>query len=521
MTWGLKLTQIKSHLNPVNVHRALLQNISPAKPGGGRRARHSGSQLANRQARGAAAILKWCNLESQSHIDPVVSFRSTQGEAVRGTIVNLQRKSLVMEVYNPAVVVQVSEVLSELTVRLGSRSAYNGKAVVSNLVNTGLTAVLSLTLVDEWRELQMQAQAPSAVGLQANHYVREWDERFRIDRDYQVVVNEMRAFLADVSRWIDQVDLSDALPREADGRLRADFFYELAAPFMARTRDYLERLELAAAAIDPDSAPAHRAFAQAALHPLILRAPFVHRSYTKPLGYAGDFQMVNQILGDPRQGPNTYFQIVNTAFLQTPVAAAHRNRIDILVAFLLRLEQRAAVLGRPLRVLNVGCGPAVEIERFIEQAGQPQLLEFELVDFSADTLAWTRAALEAAGSARGGGPEIRTTEDSVHKLLKRRGTFEREFDAVYCAGLFDYLSDKVCTRLMEHFAARLRSGGTMLVTNVHSDNPGKHGMEHLLDWHLIYRDQAGLEALLPAQAGARRLYVDATGVNVFAESTLG
>jgi len=37
---------------------------------------------------------------SQSQIDPVVSFRNTQGEAVRGTIFNLQRNSLVMEIYN-------------------------------------------------------------------------------------------------------------------------------------------------------------------------------------------------------------------------------------------------------------------------------------------------------------------------------------------------------------------------------------------------------------------------------------
>ena len=69
-------------------------------------------------------------------IDPVVTFRNSQGEAARGTLTSVQRRSLVMEIYNPYSIVQVSEVLSELTVRSGERSIYTGKAVVVSLVNT-------------------------------------------------------------------------------------------------------------------------------------------------------------------------------------------------------------------------------------------------------------------------------------------------------------------------------------------------------------------------------------------------
>ena len=38
----------------------------------------------------------------------------------------------------------------------------------------------------------------------------------------------------------------------------------------------------------------------------------------------------------------------------------------------------------------------------------------------------------------------------------------------------------------------------MLVTNVHSGNPERNAMEHLLEWHLIYRDEGQLESVLPA-----------------------
>jgi extracellular factor (EF) 3-hydroxypalmitic acid methyl ester biosynthesis protein len=461
---------------------------------------------------------------TKTKIDPMVSFRNVKGEALRGTIVNLQRKSLVMEIYNPFSIVQVSEVLSDLTIRVGAKNVYVGNAVVRDMVNTGLTAVVSVLLASEWCELSDASQEPGSIGVEANAFVRDWTERFQIRRDYQIAVNEMRAFLSDVSRWVEQVDLSDSLPKE-EGRLRYDIFHELSAPLMKKTRVYLKQLEGEASLIEADQGPTHRSFAQAALHPLLLRAPFVYRTYAKPLGYAGDYEMVNQILDDPRQGPSTYFQMVNTAFLETPVAAAHRNRIDILVDFLTRMADAARLAGRPFRILNVGCGPAAEIQRFLQRCPNPELLSFELVDFSDETLAWTSERLTSIMRKTGRTANIDFVHDSVHQLLKRRIDPRQddagEFDAVYCAGLFDYLSDKVCSKLLGHFAARVRTGGSLLVTNVHSSNPDRlFVMEHLLEWYLIYRDEAKMDFLLSPLSSERKIYLDVTGVNVFAEAII-
>ena len=428
-----------------------------------------------------------------------------------------------MEVYNPYSIVQVSEVLSEFTVRFGAKVAYLGKAVVISMVNTGLTAIVSVTLIDEWSELNDVVVVPGAVREKAQEFVQDWTKRFKIRRDYQIVVTEMRAYLSDTSRWIEQVDLSESLPRE-NGVLRSDIFYELAAPLIEKTKFFFDALNNEAAQIDVDLAPLHRSFAQTALHPLLLRAPFVFRAYTKPLGYAGDYQMVNQILGDPRQGPSTYFQMVNTAFLQAAVVIAHRNRIDILVDFLKRMADAAGQAGKTFHILNVGCGPAMEIQRFLQEYPHPELLSFELVDFSEETLAWTREKLTSIVKQIGKPVSIKYVHDSVHQLLKRRidpalaGT--REFNAVYCAGLFDYLSDKVCSRLTAHFAARTHPGGVLLITNVHSNNPEQSGMEHLLEWYLIYRDEAKIASVLPPESIIRNVYVDVTGVNVFAEATI-
>jgi extracellular factor (EF) 3-hydroxypalmitic acid methyl ester biosynthesis protein len=353
--------------------------------------------------------------------------------------------------------------------------------------------------------------------------VQDWQERFRIRREYQIVVNEMRAFLAEVSRWVEQVDLSKSLPRE-DSKLRPDVFMELAEPVMLRVKHYLDILEAEAVDIEASLAPSHRAFAQTALHPLLLRSPFVHRTFTKPLGYAGDYEMVNQILADPQQGPSTYFQIVNVTFLKAQVAQAHRNRINILVDFLKQLAIQAKAEGRPYRVMNLGCGPAVEIQRFLREFEEPELLEFELIDFSQETLDYAQAQL--AEAAKQGGTSLRAqfVHQSVHELIKRparKAAEVRDCDAVYCAGLFDYISDKVCNRLLTYFTTRTRPGGRILATNVHSRNPERlFTMEHLLEWYLIYRDEQQLASTFPEECRDINAYVDATGVNVFGEATV-
>lgn len=456
-------------------------------------------------------------------LDPVVTFRNSQGEAGRGTLTGVQRRSLVMEIYNPYSIVQVSEVLGEVTVRSGERVIYSGKAIVSSLLNTGLMAVISVTLLDEWNELSVSARDAASIGAEAHAFVQDWDARFRIRKDYQVVVSEMRAYFSEITRWVDHAEIGTALPREEGGLIRLDVFHELARPLLERGRDYLARFEDEAGRIDQEYASMHRGFAQATMHPLILRAPFVYRTFAKPLGYAGDYEMVNQILGDPRQGPSAYFQLVNFMFLQAGVARAHRNRIDILRERLDALAQRAVAEQRTMRVLNIGCGPAVEIQQFVRRNPDHDRLEFVLVDFNEETLDYTRRQLELASEGRK--PRLQLRHESVNQLLKRAGRSQQErpedaFDYVYCAGLFDYLTDKVCTRLIGYFISRCRAGARILVSNVHSSNPERNWMEHFLEWYLIYRNESDMARVLPEGLEDVRTHTDATGINVFLEAAL-
>jgi extracellular factor (EF) 3-hydroxypalmitic acid methyl ester biosynthesis protein len=383
------------------------------------------------------------------------------------------------------------------------------------MVNTGLMAIVSVTLIDDWTEFYAIHQDLHRVKEEAQAFVQEWDARFKINKEYQIVINEMRGYFAEINRWMDQMDINSTLPRDDRGRVRSDVFYDIGVPLLEKGKTYLDNFEEQASLIDLEHAASHRSYAQTAIHPLILRAPFVYRTFAKPLGYAGDYEMVNQIINDPRQGPTSYFQLVNFMFLQAKVAEAHRNRIVILVERLTRAIHIRKDVEQKLRILTIGCGPAVELERLLKEDLSIQNVELVLLDFSEETLKHTKAKLDKIIEEKKLAVTVTTKHESVHLLLKRatKNLVVPETEK------YDYIYDKVCTRLIEYFTSCLKNHSKILVTNVHSSNPEKNWMEHFLEWHLIYRNEADMHKILPSNYSDIDCFTDATGVNVFLEST--
>lgn len=455
-------------------------------------------------------------------VNSLVSFTNSQGVEARGTIVKLTRTSLIFEVYNPYSIVQLSEVLQDLHIRRGDRQIYRGRAVVSNLVNTGLMLIVSVILIDSWSDLAMVVADGEALGDEVQQFLAEWDSAYRLRPGYQLCVSRLRSLMTEVFRWLGQVDLAPEEARESNVQtLPDDRFQELAEPILIRLNELFGEFEQYANDLEPEEVVNHKRFAQHDLHPLILSAPFVHRSFYKPLGYAGDYEMVNMMLRDPREGPTAYAQLINTLYLQAGPAQAHRNRISILIDRLQNYAGHAAESGKTLRVLNVGCGPAVELQKFFRDVPSANNCSFELMDFNAQTLEYTQSKLDEAMRSGQKPKDLRLIHESVHELLKRAtrrdtGELSGRYDFVYCAGLFDYLSDKVCARLVQLFYHWLAPGGNLLVTNVHPNNSNRRAMEYLLEWYLIYRDESRMSSLASNHAD-KVVYADETGLNVFLE----
>ena len=454
------------------------------------------------------------------HTDSVVLFSNSQGDSGQGTLVHLTRNLAVFEVYNPYSLVQLSEVLQDVRILRGEVVYYRGRAVVSNLVSTGILLIVSASLIDPWSELA--AFAPGK-GLreEVSRFVREWDAGHRLRPSYQLAVSNLRTFLAEVSRWLGQVQTFTNGDRpEPSTDYEREFFVDVEASLAPKLDELFTTFEQEASRVPPEETMLHKAFARRELHPLTLCSPFVHRTYTKPLGYGGDYVMVNMMLENRVQGANVYAKIIDAAHLRAPPAVAHRNRISMLVEVLRAEAQRVASRGRPLRVLNVGCGPAAEVERLIRDDPLSESCEFDLLDFSEETICYARDRISQVTRDTGREPKLKFIHKSVHELLrdahKASESTPPRYDLIYCAGLFDYLQDGVCKRVMELFCRQAEEGGLVLVTNVHPSNPSRYNMEHVLEWHLVYRDESAMLRLVPTGANGDTR-TDPTGINVFLE----
>lgn len=450
-----------------------------------------------------------------------ITFENCQGERASGTILSLGRNGLVFEVYNPYSIVQMSEVLRNLQIRRGERAVYNGRAVVTNLVCTGLMLIVSVSLVDPWSDVVGLSPGP-ILRKEVEDFADTWSRNNALlTPPYKDAVTNLRNFLLELSRWLEHGEtLAGIRDRNSPPDRINGFVEDIETVTLPRLAVLFEAFEKECAQVPRRALNAHKAFAQRELHPLLMCSPYVHRTYNKPLGYAGDYQMVNMILRNTYEGNNTFAKVINTYPLRVPTAQAHRNRISYLQECLVREANRIASQGKQMKVLNVGCGPAAEVERFITMCSVAGNVSFELVDFNEPTLEFTRTQINEAIRSQRSSCQVQFVHRSIHDLLREADEREKpvscEYDFVYCAGLFDYLSDVVCCRLLELFYEWALPGGLVVVTNVHTSAPDKGFLEHLLDWNLNLRSEVGMRELAPA-VGAQEVIADPTGVNVFLE----
>jgi extracellular factor (EF) 3-hydroxypalmitic acid methyl ester biosynthesis protein len=424
----------------------------------------------------------------------------------------------IFEVYNPFSIVQLSEVFKEIIVMRGDRVIYRGKGVVTSIVTTGLMTIVSATFTDHWKD-PGALRPGKTLENEIDTFIQSWEKGYDLSAAYQLVVNKMANFFSQISQWLEEVEV--ALLEDSNGNevSHQDFKTSVKRPVMTKMGEFLRLFEVEAEKIPHEEIVIYKAFARRELHPFMLAAPFAHRTFTKPLGYAGDYEMVNMMLQEsPSTGKNAYAQIFHE--LQTNVAAcvAHRNRIDYLEAMLngeaLRIQEEMRICN----ILNVGCGPAVEVQRFIRNHESSEECVFTLMDFNEETLEYTTGCIDKAIADSGRQPVINFVRRSIDELLKdvhdQTEKIVPTYDVVYCAGLFDYFPDNICRNLVSLYYRWVKPGGRLVVTNVTPANPDRYTMEHLLDWYLIYRDEHMMETLAP-RGTKPEITLDETGVNIF------
>jgi extracellular factor (EF) 3-hydroxypalmitic acid methyl ester biosynthesis protein len=442
--------------------------------------------------------------------------------AVGGTVEDLSIHGMGVVVpiqQRDAPLVLAGDRLTRLTISATDRIVHEGAATVRRVAEHRDGLLLGLEL--------------DAPGLDLGELYRQGARRTLDDRwqkvnqaaRYQDISLEFKAWVASLHAYLESVETFLAGEEKAlcteDLSSRHSLeteLLDLVSPDVAK--------QMSAAISDlgtlvadlTDAEHAHyRAVCRMHLGRFFTRSPFMRRAHEKPLGYAGDYEMMNMLYRNHAEGADLFGKVMNLYATSERAAVANMNRIEFLGDKIRKMVQAQG--GSRLRIASIGSGPGEEIRQLLMTSPElGQYLDITLIDQEKRAIAYCEKAL--SNIARSTGAWLRIIPESVRRLLAGRALSSAlgPRDFVYSAGLFDYLSGRTFSTLLSTLYEALTPNGTLAVGNVSVQNPSRWAMEYFSEWFLIHRSEDDLLTLgkrLEPLPRSVRVESEPLGVNLF------
>jgi extracellular factor (EF) 3-hydroxypalmitic acid methyl ester biosynthesis protein len=254
---------------------------------------------------------------------------------------------------------------------------------------------------------------------------------------------------------------------------------------------------------DRESREATKEFTELVLTPEMRMGALIDRSYAKPLGYPGDFEIMNQVYDWRRVGSTAYEMLVHRIGLE--VSEFVKTRMEVVRRQIGETTKRE--IGRPARILSLGSGPAREVELFLASAAaQSGRAEFTLIDQEQLALRYAHEKTYSHALKSQGRYSVRALNISFTDILRGISAMNSlpQQDLIYSVGLFDYLTNRRATSLVRRLYEMLAPGGLLIVGNMNETSlSGLWPLEFITDWTLYYRDDPQMLAWMEGLAAAR------------------
>jgi hypothetical protein len=397
----------------------------------------------------------------------------------------------------------VDEVLP-LTIQQSGYTIFESSARVCRREDTVFGSKLAFNFVNNFIEfdklLSRNAQAHISARTDAHTAIAHL-----VSKDYKLfcadVLNLLRSYRA-------VIDESAALAEMANCQFDQDSCYDACEMRLLQQWRPFWRLgnDLTRAVMnDREALGAVKQFTELVLTPEFRNGSIWDRSYAKPMGYPGDFEIMNQVYSWQRVGSNPYSMLLHRIGLE--VALCIKTRMEVVRS---HISEVIAAKGNSsvARVLSLGSGPAREIEIVLSNPrGLGGNVEFTLIDQETEALRFAYEktypdVLRSMGRAR-----LQCMNMSFTDILRGTKAIDglQPQDMIYSVGLIDYLTDRRAEGLIQRLYKTLAPGGLLIIGNM-NETPLSNlwPMECLADWTLYYRTNeemlAWTKALKPASA---------------------
>ncbi len=453
--------------------------------------------------------------EETTEEENLLTARDEAGNELNARVIRFNARAVVVECEPGADFAQGTE-LRDTVITLGHRSMEVVGATVQVTTHLASRRLIEVSLPGVWQiEGFKEGTEPRLIAEQARARTKpEFPSYARFDegiRERSMIPESLRATISDVEHILEEF-YDDLEPFEkfllevgAEDRARIEgrMIEYAETRFFPTLTEAMNRFEAAAAAAEKAGIRREfQRFSQKRLLPHLLCSPFLSRVITKPIGVPGDYGILGQILGHPYEGHSLYARMLNAWAIKADPSSAYRHRISLLQRAIDDTVLKRSEMGERARILSMASGVAYEVQRFVQHPVSGLGAEFDLVDFSDRTLVEAKRQFdECRRIADPSGVDIRLRQDSVVELAKKTRRVgaektEGEYDLVYCAGLFDYLSERMCSSIVSYLYDQTRTGGKVIVSNYTPNNALRYFMGVVLDWELIHRTPDEFHSLM-------------------------
>ena len=134
------------------------------------------------------------NIPSDSRISAVCT--NSTGVEVHGSALRLSRHQIALEVYTPAVVLQLSEALPDFRIFIQDRLVYAGRAVVTKLIEAGLMVLAEASLGDHWMDIDWLEvnKADGEIQRSFHEFIQHSQHWGHLDQEFKTTVSDLEGF---------------------------------------------------------------------------------------------------------------------------------------------------------------------------------------------------------------------------------------------------------------------------------------------------------------------------------------
>ena len=224
--------------------------------------------------------------------------------------------------------------------------------------------------------------------------------------------------------------------------------------------------------------------------PFYMLSSFFDRAFRRPGDYINDSYITELLSQNEPEGDGHLGVYLDNWIRCRPTFLALRNRGVIITATIKELAEDWSV-ETPMPITSIASGLASEILDLYFQTSPPNV-HVTCIDFNHQDLS-TAASISHKWGFR---DNLTFIQDNF--LLLAEGYSQIDIppqQMIYSVSMANYLCDREFVRILDWIYDRLLPNGTVILGNFNSANPDRVLLEHILEWHAIYRSAKDLEKL--------------------------